>query len=836
MSKSLTQTYPEAFRNELGANSGAMLRVAAVLGSMAFLSMFVVDPFLAQGDELASAHGLRIVTIGLLAIVFAISFRAGWARRWARAASIFECLLTGGTVIALTYLTGGGNSDYHEALYVTLFGYAILPVPWGRWDPFVVFTLLFVGYVVTMVLGDRMGPVGAFATHLALLGAGVVVAAVLNRIVMNGRLASFLARSELAKANTQLMALDEAKSRFFANLSHELRTPLTLTIAPLDALLEGGRELLTEGQREKLQLAQRNALRLLRLVDDLLALTKAEAASLRLQVGPLDVGAMIDVLAADVRGLTARKGIELRHDVAPDLPVIEADEHLVERVLLNLIGNAAKFTSEGGSITVRVRAEDDGVSIAVRDTGIGIGAKDLPHIFDRFYQADSGSKRKVGGTGIGLALVREIIDLHHGRVTAESVLGEGTTIGCWLPLTSPFNAERVTSAAEEAGEVPISGDGLPEWHQAIRSARSYRLQGIDDATERRIAPRPSHKGHAPMVLVVEDNPDMIRFLVALLASDYNVLSAQNGRDGLRLAIERRPDLIISDVMMPEMTGFEMLEHLRADQTTRAIPLIFLTARGSAEDRVMGRQVGAETYLAKPFRSEELLAAVDALLAHQHDMHDDATAHQDEALLFMASGVAEQIARTLSALDAAVDDAERQRALVALTALATQLRAVTQVGAEPVATPCVVDDCVRGVVAELAAAHPDIALHATLDAPGVAAIGAPELSEVVRCLVARAIAQSPPHASVQVTTERQSTGEAVVRVRDEGPGVPARDVERVFFAFYDGDDAERGLGLLRIRRLLEARGGALTVAPTGLMGTTFVARLGSVDAAVTEDAA
>jgi signal transduction histidine kinase len=834
--KSLTHTYPEAFKDELGANSGAMLRVAALLGSMAFVAMFVVDPYLAEGDELVAARALRVTTIGLLAIVFAVSFRSGWARRWARAASIFECLLTGGTVIALTYLTGGGSSDYHEALYVTLFGYALLPVPWKRWDPFIVFTLLFVGYVATMVLGSRMGPVGAFATHNALLGAAVIVAAVLNRIVMSGRLTSFLARSELAKANTQLKALDEAKSRFFANLSHELRTPLTLTIAPLDALLEGGREVLTEGQREKLHLAQRNALRLLRLVDDLLALTKAEAASLRLQIERLDVAVMIDVLAADVGGLTARKGIELVLDVAPDLPPIEADRHLVERVLLNLVGNAAKFTSDGGSITVRVRGEGDGVSIAVQDTGIGIGPQDLPHIFDRFYQADSGSRRKVGGTGIGLALVREIIDLHRGRISAESVVGEGTTITSWLPVTSAFNPERVTSAAEEAGDLPTSSDGLPEWHQAIRSARSYRLQGIDDATERRIAPRPSHKGNAPMVLVVEDNPDMIRFLVALLASDYNVLSAQNGQDGLRMAIERRPDLIISDVMMPEMNGFEMLERLRADQATHAIPLIFLTARGSAEDRVLGRQVGAETYLAKPFRSEELLAAVDALLSHQHDMRDDATAHHDEALLFLASGVAEQIARTLAALESAGADDAREQALVGLAALAAQLRAVTQVGAEPVAAPAVVDDCVRSVVADLAAAHPDVAVHATLDAPGLAAIAPDELSEVVRCLVARAIAQSPPHASVQVATERQPNGAVIVRVHDEGPGLPARDVERVFFAFYDGDDAARGLGLVRIRRLLEARGGALTVAPSGLIGTTFIARLASQDAAIADGTA
>ncbi|TNF38146.1 MAG: response regulator [Deltaproteobacteria bacterium] len=816
----MSVAYPTAFVDELKLGAGAMLRVVTVLGTLAFIGLWFVDPLLAVPEELPLAREVRVIVIAILMAIFAASFNRRWVARWARPAAIAACFATGGAVIVLTYLTGGGSSDYHEALYLTIFAYALLPIPWARWDAPITFAFLLATYDVVLLAGGRPGSWGIFATHNALIGGGVVIASVLNQIVINSRLNAFNQRAELAMVNRQLQALDEAKSRFFANISHELRTPLTLTLAPLDALLEeGGREPLTEGQREKLRLAQRNALRLLRLVDDLLALTKAEAASLQLQVGPVDLAQMLDLVALDIRGLTARKAITLDVDVAPDLPIIEADEHLIERVVLNLIGNAAKFTGEGGRIVMRARPWEDGVEVVVEDTGIGIAPAALPHIFDRFYQADSGSTRRVGGTGIGLALVREIIELHRGRIQAESVVGERTTIRCWLPVKS-----HATGANGEAELAGIRRDGLPEWHQAIRSARSYRLQGIDDATERRIAPRPQHKGDAPHVLVVEDNPDMIRFLVALLASDYNVLSAQNGRDGLRMATERRPDLIISDVMMPEMNGFEMLEQLRRQPATASIPLIFLTARGSDEDRLVGRQGGAETYLAKPFRSEELLAAVDALLAHQTQMQSHASAHHDEELLFLAGGVADQLARSLDALDRASDEATRARALADLHALEGELRAVIRAGAEPSVAPSTVDDRVRAVLASVAETHPSTPLHALLDAPVAARIAPAELEDALRFLVSRAITKSPPHAAIHVATERRSDDRVLIKVSDEGPGVPSGDAERVFFAFYDDDDPRSGLGLVRVRRLLEARGGGLTLETARSRGTTFVMQL------------
>ncbi|MFO0750582.1 MAG: ATP-binding protein [Myxococcota bacterium] len=536
-----------------------------------------------------------------------------------------------------------------------------------------------------------------------------VVAGVLQRILFAGRFRDFLHRAELAAANARLTQLDEAKSRFFANLSHELRTPLTLMLAPVQALLESTRQPLTDQQREKLVLAQRNALRLLGLVDDLLALTRAESAAMQLTVAPLDLGQMVRALVADIEELAARKRLVLDTRVEP-APLVEADHHLVERVLLNVVGNAAKFVKEGGHITLSVREVGDGVELSVADDGIGIEARDLPRIFDRFYQADSGSTRRTGGTGIGLSLVKEIIDLHGGKVWAESQPGVGTTVHCWFPKA--LSAEKAKGVTRVAAVV---GAGLPEWHEAIRRDKAYRLQGIDDATERRVAPRPQPRGQVPTVLVAEDNHDMIRFLVALLAYDFNVITAQNGRDALRLSLERRPDLIISDVMMPEMDGIQLVTELRASPLTRHVPFIFLTARGMDDDRLAGRQGGADIYLTKPFKSEELLAAVDTLLARQASMQSVMSSREDEVVVFMASGVSEQLEPTLAALAAVRETLAREpgqlwdavaggfdASLARLGNMGRGLDELARAGVAPVVLPANPESSIRAVVADVRA--------------------------------------------------------------------------------------------------------------------------------------
>ena len=858
MQQVLTADEASGFIEEQRANGPTMLRVAALLPLASFVGLAPIDPLISEGSDLRWALITRAVACACFLGLFAATFVKGWASRWVRPASIGACLMTGLTVIVLTYLTGGSHSDYHEALHATMFGFATLPVPWRRWDATVQFVLLVLAYNLVLVLGDRAGVFGVLASHNALLAASATLAAILQGILMRGRRRDYLSRQALADANERLTALDTAKTRFFSNISHELRTPLTLIVAPLEAMLESAREPLSVGQRERLRLAQRNALRLLRLVDDLLSLTRAEAASLKLHVKKIDLGELVTAFAQDVTELAARKQLTVAVDVPETPAIVEADATLLERILLNVFGNAAKFVDRGGHITLAVRRSFDGAAgyeLTVSDDGIGISEENLPRIFDRFYQADSGTTRSTGGTGIGLALVKEITELHGGRVSAQSALGRGTTMRCWFPEVLPAAAETHVVRAQEAAAEP---QGLPEWHQAIRSAKSYRLQGIDDATERRVAPRPRHRGDAPTILVVEDNPDMIRFLVAIMAYDFNVLAAQNGVDGLRMALERRPDLIISDVMMPEMDGFEMVRRLRQDPNGAKIPLIFLTARGGVEDRIQGHSGGADTYLAKPFRSEELLAAVDSLLARQQRIRESATTHQDEALVYLASGMLEHVQRSLAALESLQgllagsrsDDAELvtryAENLARLAALVTGLRELTEVGSIPVLHPAPIDDALRSIAAGAVETMPKgRSLHVELQAPSHVRLTEEELRAVVGPLLERAIEVTPVGRNVFLQTlhHRPMQGGAShsptvsIVIRDEGPALTPSQIERLFFPFHNLDvEVRTALELARARRIVLARGGTIGVEPEPELGTRITIHLPLLDVIATEAAA
>ncbi|MBL8786958.1 MAG: response regulator [Deltaproteobacteria bacterium] len=831
--------------DELRELGPTMIRTAAILSILAFGGMATVDHLMVDGEALTLTRLTRVVSCALFLAFAGASYFGSWAKRFARPATVVLCLICGASVITLAHFTGNTASTYHDALLVVYFGFAVMPLAWGPFDALAQYLALIAAYDAVIILTEPAFHPGHFATHNAVLVAAFLVATVLQRILAHQRLIEYQSRSALAVANERLTALDQAKTRFFSNISHELRTPLTLIVAPLEALLESKREPLSMGQRERLELAQRNALRLLRLVDDILSLTRAEAASLKIHVTRLDLGELVAAFAADVNELAARKNITLTVKVPePGLAMVDGDQTMIERVLLNVFGNAAKFVKIGGRIELVVREANVGQpgwgwEIAVIDNGIGISAGSLPHIFDRFYQADSSSTRSTGGTGIGLALVKEIVELHGGRVGAESVHGEGTTILARFPSTLPpeceANAIRQTAPKAEP-------QGLPEWHQAIRNARSYRLQGIDEATERRVAPRPRHRGDAPTILVVEDNPDMIRFLVALMAYDYNVLSAQNGRDGLKMALDRRPDLIISDVMMPEMDGFEMVRRIREDAEGAKIPLIFLTARGSHEDRIQGHAGGADTYLSKPFHSEELLAAVDALLARQQTLRAAATSQEEEAVVFMATGVVEQLSRSVSRLKDIQSEIGRVEAdpmtllgrfaegLASLVDLVGALRELAEAGVKPLRAMGCIDDELRAVAVRATelSGH-GRSMRIELGAVGQVAVEPDELRAILEPLVMRALEVTPPGRDASVQSQGASAGSgdgvASIVIVDQGPTLSHGQIERFFFPFQGGDgDARRALELARARRLVLARGGTVTVESGGVIGARVTVRL------------
>jgi PAS domain S-box-containing protein len=404
-----------------------------------------------------------------------------------------------------------------------------------------------------------------------------------------------------------LAELDRAKTAFFSNVSHEFRTPLTLILGPLDELLnrETG---VDEQAHQELELVQRNALRLAKLVNTLLDFSRIQAGRMQARFEPADLPALTAELASVFRSAIERAGLTLTVDCPPLDQPMHLDRQMWEKVVLNLLSNALKYTFEG-TITIRVAREDTDAIVAVTDTGIGIPAAEMPRLFERFHRIETARARSTEGSGIGLALVKELVGLHGGTITADSQEGAGTTFTVRLPfgaahlptdeLAEPTRTRAISGVIAE----PYVQEAL-RWLPAAESASS-------EATTTAVTPAETDDGR-PRVLIADDNADMREYLTNLLRnSGYDVSDVADGRQALEAIRSQVPDLLISDVMMPELDGLELLSALRRDLRTAALPVLLLSARAGQEASIEGLQAGADDYLVKPFAAAELLARVRA---------------------------------------------------------------------------------------------------------------------------------------------------------------------------------------------------------------------------------
>ncbi|HEY0508026.1 MAG TPA: ATP-binding protein [Blastococcus sp.] len=393
----------------------------------------------------------------------------------------------------------------------------------------------------------------------------------------------------------QLAELDRAKTTFFSDVSHELRTPLTLLLGPITDVLEDAATPLPPGVQEQLTLARRNGQRLQRLVNDLLDVASIEAGRAVPVRVETDVAAFTAELAGIFRAATERAGLRLDVDCPPLGGSAFVDPRMWEKIVVNLLANAVKYTFVGG-IDVALRTDGAHVVLTVSDTGVGIVADELPLLFQRFHRVSGATARTREGTGIGLALVHELAALHGGSVSVESEPGIGSTFTVALPLGSPDQVE--TPRAVVGPSEAARGEAASWENDTTRPA------GIP-ATEPAV-PRAA-------VLVVDDNADMRAYLTRLLGPHWAVRTAGNGEEALAIVAERAPDIVLTDVMMPRVDGFQLLRALRSDAATRDIPVIMLTARAGQEASVEGLDAGADDYLAKPFRADELIARVRVAL-------------------------------------------------------------------------------------------------------------------------------------------------------------------------------------------------------------------------------
>ena len=422
------------------------------------------------------------------------------------------------------------------------------------------------------------------------------------------------AAEEERKRLEALAEIDRAKTTFFSNVSHEFRTPLTLMLGPVEELLAKSHTDLPPAAKSQLELVNRNGTRLLRLVNTLLDFSRIEAGRMQAIYQPTDLAAFTVELASVFRSATEKAGLRLEIDCPKLSQPVFIDRNMWEKIVLNLISNAFKFTFEG-EIAVSLRESNENAELRVRDTGVGIPAQELRRLFDRFHRIENTRSRTHEGSGIGLALVQELVKLHAGRVRVESVLGEGTTFIVSLPLgTSHLAADRIggsrTLATTALGAAPFVEEAL-RWLPENETIAEEIVPG----DERIPVPCPPAPGaeKRPRVLVADDNSDMRQYLVRLLGERYEVEAFPDGAEAVAAARERVPDLVLSDVMMPNLDGFGLLRALRADSRTNTVPIILLSARAGEESRVEGMEQGADDYLIKPFSARELLARVQTHL-------------------------------------------------------------------------------------------------------------------------------------------------------------------------------------------------------------------------------
>lgn len=627
------------------------------------------------------------------------------------------------------------------------------------------------------------------------------------------------ATRRLSQTLSEIQALDHAKTEFFNNVSHELRSPLTLLIAPLEDLVAGRAP---PGKIESVfDAMHRNATRLLQLINQLLDLAKIDAGEVKIAPEPVDLPSFARSIVQNFEAAASKKGVLLELHAPSSMAPVMLDVWWIESAITNLLANALRATKPGKKVRVIVEDEGGDVSVCVADEGPGIPAADQARVFERFSQGDS-SARVIGTTGIGLALVREALRLHDGDVKLTSTLGEGATFKLVLP--------RRHDASGNAGKL-----------QELRaSRRPPAMTALDDhggrpASTERAGPDPS----APLALVVEDNLELLEFVADVLELRYRVRAVSRAQDAVALARELRPDVVVSDVAMPEMDGYQLCRALRADNATRAIPVLLVTARTEVANVLEGFEAGANDYIVKPFHGRELLARVDVHVRLRRMMQELAQRERHAMLGVLAASVAHQVRNPLTTLMSGLP-AMRSRMNGSLSPSALEMFEVMIDCAERIGH--LTDDLMdlsRVDRAEGAKYRPSDGLRASTrlvrarvpegvvideqveDAPWIE--GRPgDMNHVFLNLLDNAVRAVGTQGRIQVSARLQHAGYEV-RISDSGPGVPAEIAQRIFEPFFTTRQAGEGtgLGLSIARQVVLQAGGDMRVERSALGGAEFV---------------
>jgi len=596
------------------------IKLIIILSAILYVSFMGLDAIYAS-EYIQMFLIIRLVVLAAHIALFVWVTRIDRSRNYVNAAIALAIFDVAGIAVMI-HLLGGFASTYVQGLYIIVIG-LVVAVPLTFRDTILLYIMIWMSYTVPSFFQIPDGGWRDVINNLFFLTSIIIIGAIGSFIFDNIRRRELRSRiqleemtAKLQETNKKLKTLDELKTQFFANVNHELRTPLTLILAPLKSIQEGRMGKTSPALKDTLDTMQRNGYKLLKLINNLLDLTKFEEGRMRLKIQAVNITEFAGDILQSVKPMADQKKIKLFYQHPPHDVSLSIDPDQFEKVLLNLLSNALKFTPEKGKVTVYIEDTDKAVSLAVEDTGIGIPADMLETIFDRFSQVDGSASRSHEGTGIGLSLAREIVTLHGGTIRAESRLEKGTRISVEMRKGEAHFAPDVLDRRFKDQPVGLnrrsSGTEEPKVQDIVTDYR--RLQLVDlEQVEVDDGPDDKPETHDVLLLVIDDNPEVLKLMKLLLADEFDLLLTTSAEEGLTILKERQPDLVLCDVMMPGMDGHTFARKVKDTESLKHIPIILVTARSGAEMLLEGIQAGADDYISKPFDSVELKARIRSLL-------------------------------------------------------------------------------------------------------------------------------------------------------------------------------------------------------------------------------
>ena len=803
------------------------LRLGLQVGVVLYVVFWGLD-LLAARDYWLPFLLVRLAVAGCTGLALWISHSAWGARRVVPLSVGIMYVGTLGMSV-MTAIWSGFENQYYVGNMLAIFLVGLY-FPWGAATTAIYGALTILTYLGLNTVVHGFHPIAAAAPFFFLGGTAILTVWAAAASQRNRR-ESLRMRMQLEVANTELKSLDEAKTSFFANVSHELRTPLMLLLGPIETLM---RHDPSTNEDALLDAMNTNAHRLMRQVNLILNFSKIEAGQMTLQREVADLGGMLSKTVNAATPYAEGRSITLTGEGLDSLPPIAFDVEKVETIANNLISNAMKFTPDGGAITVRAGTMGEHAATVwfeVQDSGCGIPADQVEKVFERFHQVKGGKAGKIQGTGLGLSLSKEFAEAHGGKIFARSTLGEGTTVRVELPNVDVASIEQSDSGEKKVVRAASTTTDFADLKRpSLEQSSKSKISNV--------AP------DAPLVLVVEDDPDLRAFIGGIIGARWRLQTAQNGREGLEAARRIRPDMIVSDVMMPEMDGFEMVEALRKDKAFASTPILFLSARTGSEAVVRGLTLGAVDYVNKPFKQAELEARIEAQLRLR--AAEKTLAERDSRLLAMgqfAGTIAHDLRSPLQALVTRLEILrmtaemlgslpQMQEELDSIEKQAFRIEAMIQEMLEFMRGQDVTLDrqktevfkFLKGLADDAAQNMEAVGVKLKLDFHGDAAATLgwdhDRMTRVFENLFNNArdalvqMCKDHPNPTVRFVCSADGH-EIVFKVSDNGPGIPPEVADRLFqVGATSGKSHGTGFGLSIVKNLIQAHGGAIEVQAKG----------------------